>query len=127
MLAKKIFGENLRTIYSGGAYLNPKLVVAFDEFGIELIQGYGMTEFSPRISANMRRCSKLGSVGILIPGCEAKVVDGELCVRGDSMMLGYYKDEKTTNETIIDGWLHTGDLAYVDEDNFVFITGRKKT
>lgn len=126
MLAKKIFGENLRTIYSGGAYLNPKLVVAFDEFGIELIQGYGMTEFSPRISANMRRCSKLGSVGILIPGCEAKVVEGELCVRGDSMMLGYYKDEKTTNETIIDGWLHTGDLAYVDEDNFVFITGRKK-
>lgn len=126
MLTKQIFGENMRTIYSGGAYLNPKLIAGFEEFGIELIQGYGMTEYSPRISANMRYCKKDGSVGILIPGTEGKIIDGEICVKGDSMMLGYYKDEASTNETIVDGWLKTGDLGYIDEDRFVFITGRKK-
>lgn len=126
VIANQIFGEDLHTIYSGGAYLNPKLIVEFAEFGIQLVQGYGMTEFSPRISANMRNYSKLNSVGVLIPGAEAKIEDGEILVKGKSMMLGYYKDEIATNETICDGWLKTGDLGYIDEDNFVFITGRKK-
>lgn len=126
LIAKQVFGDSLHTIYSGGAYLNPKLIAAFSEFGIELIQGYGMTEFSPRISANVKGCSKPGSVGVLIPGCEAKIVDGEILVKGKSMMLGYYKDEEETAKTIVDGWLKTGDLGYVDDDRFVFITGRKK-
>lgn len=126
-LAVQVFGENLHTIYSGGAYLNPKLIEQFKEYGIALVQGYGMTEFSPRISANMKTYSKLGSVGHLIPGCEAKIEDGEILVKGDSRMIGYYKDETETNKAITpDGWLRTGDLGYVDEDGFVFITGRKK-
>ena len=126
MIAKQVFGTSLHTIYSGGAYLNPMLIDEFKEFGIDIIQGYGMTEFSPRISANVRGYIKKTSVGVLIPGCEAKIEDGEIMVKGKSRMLGYYKDEKSTAEAISGEWLRTGDLGYVDEDNFVFITGRKK-
>lgn len=126
LIAKKIFGDTLHTIYSGGAYLNPVLINAFAEFGISLIQGYGMTEFSPRISCNVRGYSKTDSVGVIIPGCDAKTVDGEILVRGKSMMLGYYKDEEETSKTIVDGWLKTGDLGYIDDEQFLFITGRKK-
>lgn len=126
MIARQVFGTSLHTIYSGGAYLNPMLIDEFASFGIDIIQGYGMTEFSPRISANIRGYSKKTSVGVLIPGCEAKIEDGEILVKGKSRMLGYYKDEKSTSEALRGEWLRTGDLGYVDEDNFVFITGRKK-
>lgn len=126
MIAKQVFGTSLHTIYSGGAYLNPMLIDEFKEFGIDIIQGYGMTEFSPRISANIRGYCKKKSVGVLIPGCEAKIEDGEILVKGKSRMIGYYKDEKSTAEALSGEWLRTGDLGYVDEDNFVFITGRKK-
>lgn len=126
MIAKQVFGTSLHTIYSGGAYLNPMLIDEFATFGIDIIQGYGMTEFSPRISANVRGYVKKNSVGVLIPGCEAKIEDGEILVKGKSRMLGYYKDEKSTSEALSGEWLRTGDLGYVDEDNFVYITGRKK-
>ena len=126
LIAKQVFGTSLHTIYSGGAYLNPMLIDEFATFGIDIIQGYGMTEFSPRISANIRGYIKKTSVGVLIPGCEAKIEDGEILVKGKSRMLGYYKDEKSTSEALSGEWLRTGDLGYVDEDNFVFITGRKK-
>lgn len=126
MVAKAAFGGNLKTICSGGAYLPPELVGAFAEYGITILQGYGMTECSPVISTNLAWESKEGSVGKLIPNCEAKVVDEEIWVRGTSVMLGYYKMPEETREALVDGWLRTGDLGYVDEDNFVFITGRKK-
>ena len=125
-LAQQVFGERLHTIYSGGTYLNPKLIDDFAEYGISLIQGYGMTEFSPRISANTRTCCKKNSVGHIIPNAEVKIEDGEIMVRGDSMMLGYYKDEKETAAAICEGFLRTGDLGRVDEDGFLYITGRKK-
>lgn len=125
-VAKQILGESLHTIYSGGAYLNPKLIDNFAEFGIDIIQGYGMTEFSPRISANIRGYCKPESVGVLIPGCTAKIQDGEILVKGKSRMLGYYKDEESTALALDGEWLRTGDLGYIDDDNFVFITGRKK-
>lgn len=126
LIAKQVFGTSLHTIYSGGAYLNPMLIDEFAEFGIEIIQGYGMTEFSPRISANFRGNVKKNSVGVLIPGCEAKIEDGEILVKGKSRMIGYYKDAEATAEAINGEWLRTGDLGYIDEDNYVFITGRKK-
>lgn len=126
MVGKAAFGGNLKTICSGGAYLPPELVGAFAEYGITVLQGYGMTECSPVISTNLAWESKEGSVGKLLPNCEAKVVDQEIWVRGSSVMLGYYKMEKETAETLEDGWLKTGDLGYVDEDHFVFITGRRK-
>lgn len=126
MVAKAAFGGNLKTICSGGAYLQPEMVGAFAEYGITILQGYGMTECSPVISTNLAWDSKTGSVGKLIPNCEAKSVDGEIWVRGSSVMLGYYKMPEETQEALVDGWLRTGDLGYIDEDNFVFITGRKK-
>ena len=126
VIAKAAFGGNLRTIYCGGAYLNPEMIEKFRELNINLVQGYGMTECAPCISRNSEQCVKEESVGKLLPGCEAKVVDGEIWVKSSSVMLGYYKNEEATKETLVDGWLRTGDLGYVDEDNFLYITGRKK-
>lgn len=126
MVAKAGLGGNLKTIVSGGAFLPPELVSEFKEYGIQILQGYGMTECSPVISTNLLWESKQGSVGKLLPNCEAKVVDGELWVKGSSVMLGYYKMPEETKEALVDGWLCTGDLGYVDEDGFVFLTGRKK-
>lgn len=126
MVAKAAFGGNLRIICSGGAYLDPDYVDRFKEYGITILQGYGMTECSPVISTNLEWENKKGSVGKLLPNCEAKVVDEEIWVRGSSVMQGYYKMPERTAETLEDGWLKTGDLGYVDEDNFVYITGRRK-
>ena len=126
MLAKKVFGTSLHTIYSGGAYLNPALIDEFAQYGIELIQGYGMTEFSPRIAANVRGYVKKESVGVVSPGAEVKIEDGEILVKGKSRMIGYYKDEEETSKALSGEWLRTGDLGYIDEDNYLFITGRKK-
>lgn len=126
MVAKAAFGGNLRIICSGGAYLDPDYVDKFKEYGITILQGYGMTECSPVISTNLEWENKKGSVGKLLPNCEAKVVDEEIWVRGSSVMQGYYKMPEQTAETLEDGWLKTGDLGYVDEDSFVYITGRRK-
>lgn len=126
VVAKSAFGGNLHTICSGGAYLDPVYVERFRDYGITILQGYGMTECSPLISMNLAWNKKDDSVGKLIPNCEAKVVDEEIWVRGSSVMLGYYKMPEETAEVLSDGWLRTGDLGYVDEDGFVFITGRKK-
>lgn len=126
MVAKAAFGGNLRIICSGGAYLDPDYVDKFKEYGITILQGYGMTECSPVISTNLEWENKKESVGKLLPNCEAKVVDEEIWVRGSSVMQGYYKMPEQTAETLEDGWLKTGDLGYVDEDDFVYITGRRK-
>lgn len=125
-LAQGFFGGKLKTIFSGGAYLNPKLIAPYKEFGIELLQGYGMTECSPRIACSISGRSKDDSVGNVVCGCEIKIIDGEICVKSDSIMLGYYKDPEETEKTLKDGFLYTGDLGHVDEDNFLYITGRKK-
>lgn len=126
LAAKAAFGGKLRIICSGGAYLDPEYIDRFKEYGITILQGYGMTECSPVISTNLEWESKKNSVGKLIPNCEAKTVDEEIWVRGSSVMMGYYKMPGETREALSDGWLRTGDLGYVDEDGFVFITGRKK-
>ena len=126
MVAKAAFGGSLRIICSGGAYLDPDYVDRFREYGITILQGYGMTECSPVISTNLEWENKKGSVGKLLPNCEARVVDEEIWVRGSSVMQGYYKMPEQTAETLKDGWLKTGALGYVDEDNFVYITGRRK-
>ena len=122
----KVFGKQFHTICSGGAYLNPAYIDTFKKYGITILQGYGMTECSPVISTNLSWNNKQGSVGKLLPNCEAKTVDEELWVKGSSVMQGYYHMPQETAETLEDGWLKTGDLGYVDEDGFVFLTGRKK-
>lgn len=126
LVRKEVFGDRLHTICSGGAYLNPALIDLFEHYGITIQQGYGMTECSPVISTNLSWNIRKDSVGQLLPNCEAKSVDRELWVRGSSVMMGYYKMPEETAETLEDGWLKTGDLGYVDEDRFVYLTGRKK-
>ena len=122
----KVFGKQFHTICSGGAYLNPAYIDTFKKYGITILQGYGMTECSPVISTNLCWNNKVGSVGKLMHNCEAKTVDEELWVKGSSVMQGYYHMPEETAATLEDGWLKTGDLGYVDEDGFVFLTGRKK-
>ena len=120
-------GGKLRAFVSGGAALNPEIGNFFLALGIKILQGYGQTESSPLISANRPEKIKIETVGPAVKGVEAKLgEDGELLVKGDCVMKGYWRDEKTTNETIIDGWLHTGDIASIADDGFITITGRKK-
>lgn len=126
IVKRKAFGKNLHTICSGGAYLNPQYIDLFEKYGITIQQGYGMTECAPVISTNLSWNIRKDSVGQLMPNCEAKVVDEELWVRGSSVMMGYYRMPEETAETLSDGWLKTGDLGYVDDDGFVYLTGRKK-
>lgn len=126
-IAKSVFGGRLRGIYSGGAYLNPELITAYQELGIPISQGYGMTECSPRISTGNLGDENDGSVGTIVNGCEVKIVDGEIWAKSPSVMMGYYNNSDATAETLTDdGWLKTGDLGYVNENNRLFITGRKK-
>lgn len=125
MIAQAVFGGRLRGIYSGGAYLAPEIMAEYEKLGIPMAQGYGMTECSPRISNSLLGEENYGDVGVIVNRCEVRIEDGEICVKSPSVMQGYYKDPEETAKTIIDGWLHTGDLGYVDK-NRVFITGRKK-
>ncbi|MCM1167806.1 MAG: AMP-binding protein [Ruminococcus sp.] len=125
-IAKNAFGGRLKVIYSGGAYLNPEIISAYEELGITIAQGYGMTECSPRITTGDLTRKSAGDVGTVVKGCEVRIVDGEITVKSPSVMQGYYKDPENTAETLKDGWLYTGDLGYADEQNRLFITGRKK-
>ncbi len=126
IVKREVFGEQFHTIYSGGAYLNPDYIDLFAKYGVDILQGYGMTECAPVISTTVSWNVKKEAVGQLLPNCEAKVVDNELWVRGSSVMMGYYQMPDKTEEALKDGWLLTGDLGYVDEDGFIFLTGRKK-
>ncbi|MCR5847787.1 MAG: AMP-binding protein [Lachnospiraceae bacterium] len=123
----KVFGGNLEYIICGGAALDPMYVKEFRTWGIEILNGYGTTECSPCTAVNRPFHHKDGSVGQLIPGAEVRVSEeGEILFKGDHVMKGYYKDEEATKAAITDGWYHTGDLGYVDDEGFIFLTGRKK-
>ena len=124
---QKVFGGNLEYIICGGAKLDPMYVKEFRSWGIEILNGYGATECSPCTAVNRPLFHKDGSVGLLVPGIEVKTTDeGEIAFKGDLVMKGYYKNPEATNDALIDGWYHTGDLGYVDDDNFIYLTGRKK-
>jgi len=123
----KIFGPRIRNLSSGGAPLPRHLAEGFAAAGIPLLQGYGLTESSPVISFNSLKCNRLGSVGRAIPGVEVKIApDGEILTRGPHVMKGYWKEPEATARTIVDGWLHTGDVGHLDPDGFLYITDRKK-
>ena len=122
---QKKFGGNLKAFISGGAALNEQVGLFFQSLGINILQGYGQTECSPLISCNPINNIKINSVGPVIKGIDIKLSkQNEILVKGNSLMKGYWKDKKNTNNTIIDGWLHTGDLGSIDEDGYLYISGR---
>lgn len=124
---KERFGGRIRYFISGGAALNLEVGHFFTSLGLGIIQGYGQTEASPLISVNHPNRVKLHTVGQPMDNVEVRLAeDGELLVRGDCVMKGYWEDEKSTQGTIKDGWLYTGDLAEIDEDGYIEIVGRKK-
>ncbi len=139
-IRKKLFkeihenlGGKVRLFVAGGAALDPEAEKGFNELGFKLCQGYGLTETSPVIATEDDKYKKLGSIGKALPSIDVKIVDqneegiGELVAKGPSRMIGYYNNEEATKETIDEeGWLHTGDLARIDKDGYIFISGRKK-
>ena len=125
---REIFGSRVDKLVSGGAPLSKDIALFFVNIGVPVYQGYGMTEFSPVISTNYPNANKVGSCGKVIPSAQIKINENnELLVRGDSLMLGYLNQEELTKNTIdSDGWLHTGDVAFLDEDGYLFIKSRIK-
>ncbi len=130
---RKLFGEildklggNLHLLVVGGAYIEPSLIRDFETWGITVVQGYGITECGPVISCNTDRYRKFDSTGKVVTGCEVKLVEGEIWVKGPIVMQGYYKNPAATLEVFEDGWFKTGDLGQVDKEKFLYITGRKK-
>jgi long-chain acyl-CoA synthetase len=135
---RKNFGDRLEFFIGGGALLDIELQRFFYAIGIPMFQGYGLTEAAPVISANVPRKHKLGSSGYIVPDLALKICDdqgtelpvghqGEIVVKGENVMVGYWKNEKATRETIRDGWLYSGDLGYVDKDGFLYVLGRAKS
>ena len=120
------FGE-LKFAISGAAPINPDILTLFQKIGIPLFEGYGMTENTAGATLNFHGNNKIGTVGKALPNTAIKIAeDGEVLIRGDHVMKGYYNNQKATSETIIDGWLQTGDVGIIDSDGFLSITGRKK-
>ncbi len=121
------FGGRLKAFVSGGAALNPDIGWFFQALGLNLLQGYGQTESAPVVSANRPELIKMPSVGPAVKGVTVKIAeDGEILVRGELVMQGYWQDPEGTARAIQDGWLHTGDIGHLDEDGYIFITDRKK-
>lgn len=137
-IRRKVFAQiieqlgGLRFVISGAAALDKEVEKGFNDLGILTIQGYGLTEASPVIAAENYKYRKYGSIGLPMPNVEVRIEDkneegiGELIAKGPNIMLGYYENEEETKETLKDGWLYTGDLAYMDKEGFIYITGRKK-
>jgi len=119
------FGGNLQAFISGGAALNEQVGLFFQSLGINILQGYGQTECSPLISCNPINKIKIDTVGVPIKGLKVKLSkEKEILVRGDSLMKGYWKDKNNTDKVIINGWLHTGDLGFIDDEGYIKISGR---
>ncbi len=124
---RALFGDNIRVCNTGAAPIAREILEFFYACGVPVMEGYGMTETATVATVNTPESFRLGSVGKPLPGMEAKVAeDGELLLRGPNIFSGYYRNDAATRETLVDSWLHTGDLATIDEDGFVFIVGRKK-
>ena len=125
-------GGEMRFVISGGAPLDKRTEKGFNDLGIKMVQGYGLTETSPVIAAENFKQVKYGSVGVPLKDVQVEIVNkddkgiGEIRVKGPNVMLGYYENEEATKEVLKDGWFYTGDLGYIDKKGFLFITGRQK-
>ena len=127
-------GPKLKLVVTGGAALDSETEKGFNDLGFDVEQGYGLTETAPVIAAETPKCRRLGSIGKKFPSVEVKIDNpdeegiGELLAKGPSIMLGYYENEEATKEALdANGWFHTGDLARIDKDGFIYISGRKKS
>ena len=127
-------GPKLKLVVTGGAALDPETEKGFNDLGFDVEQGYGLTETAPVIAAETPKCRRLGSIGKKFPSVEVKIDDpdeegiGELMAKGPSIILGYYENEEATKSALeSDGWFHTGDLARIDKDGYIYISGRKKS
>jgi long-chain acyl-CoA synthetase len=124
---RALFGGKVRLCVTGAAPISQEILEFFWAAGVLILEGYGMTETSTAASINRPDNYKFGTVGLPFPGCTVKIADdGEICVSGPNIFQGYHKKDDATRETLVDGWLHTGDLGEIDNDGFVKITGRKK-
>ncbi len=129
---KKSLGGKIKTFIVGAAAIKPELVEAFFKLGIKVLQGYGLTECSPLVAGNNDFYYKAASCGMPIPNVEYKIDNpndegiGEIIVKGPNIMLGYYGNEEATKKVLVDGWFHTGDLGYIDDEEFLYISGRSK-
>lgn len=128
-----VFGGRMRLLICGGAAINPEVLNGLRDFGILALQGYGLTECAPLGALNPDTAPNASSIGISFPGSPIRIADvneediGEICIKGENVMLGYYQMPEATAEVIDrDGWFHTGDLGYIDDNGYVYITGRKK-
>lgn len=130
---KKSLGGNIKTFIVGAAAINPNIIESFYKFGFKALQGYGLTECSPLVAGNNDIFYKADSVGLPIPNVEYKINNpdsqgtGEIIVKGPNVMLGYYNDPESTDNVFKKGWFYTGDLGYIDNDGFLYITGRCKS
>lgn len=122
---KRTTGGLLRKIMCAGAKIEDDTVKKMLEYNIEVLAAYGLTECSPCVSMNTSSFSKIGSVGKILSCCKVRIEDDEITVFGENTMIGYLDDIKATQHVMRDGWLHTGDLGYIDDDGYLFITGRK--
>lgn len=124
---RAVFGGNLRVAISGAAPIDPEILRFYQVAGVPLLEAWGMTETSTGGTTNLPGANRIGSVGRPVDGVELKLAeDGELLLKGPNVFQGYYKNQAATDETITDGWLHTGDIASIDDDGYVSIIGRKK-
>lgn len=128
-----VFGGRMKTMICGGAAINPEILDGIRDFGINALQGYGLTECAPMGAFNPQDCPNSASVGVPFPGLEIKMINaneegiGEICVKGDHVMLGYYQmPEETAKVLDEEGWFHTGDLGYIDDKGYTYLTGRQK-
>jgi long-chain acyl-CoA synthetase len=124
---RNLFGGRVRLAVSGAAPINPEILRFFDAAGVLVLEGWGMTETSTAATISTPEDFKVGTIGKPFPGCEVKIADdGEILVKGPNVFQGYHKNPEATKETIVDGWLHTGDIGELDGQGFIKITGRKK-
>lgn len=130
----KVFGGRMRVLISGGAAIDPAILQFFNDLGFIAVQGYGLSECAPMgaLNPDQHKYMRNASVGHILPGMDVKIVDkdedgiGEICLKGDNVMLGYYNNPEETAKVIKDGWFYTGDQGYIDDEKFIYITGRKK-
>jgi long-chain acyl-CoA synthetase len=124
---RNLFGGRIKLAVSGAAPINPEILRFFDAAGVLIVEGWGMTETSTAATIATAEDFKFGTVGRPFPGCEVKIAeDGEILVKGPNIFQGYYKNPEATAETLVDGWLHTGDIGEIDSEGYIKITGRKK-